>query len=196
MLRSARSVASLTPITCTSSSAGRFELVGLRPAPRGVPKLEVTFTLDERGQLGIQALETLNGQVQALTVRYHYDMPSKFWEPLRVAAIVLDADLHRVEDEQLNARVVAKSRFEQYIYGLRTSLDHFAWSSVLTPNERAVIERIHDENIVWLRENENASVQQLDAKLGQVQVIAQPIVQNMSARQTYSRVCSLMTSDG
>ena len=144
-----------------------------------MPKIEVTFVLDEHGSLDVQASESLNGQTQSLTVQHHFDMPSKHWNQQRIASILRDAEEHRQEDEQWNARIAAKSRFEQYIFGLRTSLEHDAWSVLLSESEQNTIARVHEESIAWLRDHEAATSQQYDEQLRQIQAISQPIVQRM-----------------
>jgi molecular chaperone DnaK (HSP70) len=96
-----------------------LDLLGLRAAPRGVPRIEVTFTLDPSGSLRVTAHESLHGHVQPLTVQCQFEAPVKYWQTAEVERILRDADLHRAEDEQWMARNAAKSRLEQYVYGLR-----------------------------------------------------------------------------
>ena len=157
-------------------------MLGIRPAPRGVPRIEVTFTLDSFGSLRVTAHESLFGSVQPLTVQQSFESPSHYWQAETVAALLKDADMHRVEDEQLMARTAAKSRLEQFIYGLRTSLEQHTWRSKLTADEAQVIRTQHESCIKWLSDNDHPEVKQDDyeRKLEEIQSVCQPIVIKMS----------------
>lgn len=165
------------------SCSGRLDLLGIRPAPRGVPRIEVTFTLDVYGSLHVLAHESLHGTVQALTVQKQFEPPAKHWQPEFVEAVLKDAEMHRAQDEQLIARIAAKSRLEQFTYGLRTSLEQHTWRSMLTPEEAQIIRQQHELTVQWLGERENQSVrpEEYEAKLEEIQAVCQPIVMKMSA---------------
>lgn len=168
---------------------GRLDLLGIRPAPRGVPRIEVTFTLDVYGSLRVTAHESLqHGTVQALTVQEQFDAPSKHWQPDIVQELLKDAELHRKEDEQLIARIAAKSRLEQFTYGLRTSLEQHTWRSMLTPDEAQTIRQQHELTVQWLGERENRSVrpEEYERKLEEIQTVCQPIVMKMSGSAKHS----------
>jgi molecular chaperone DnaK (HSP70) len=52
-------------------SLGRFHLDGLPPAPRGIPKVEVTFDIDANGILNVSAKDMATGKQQAITITGH-----------------------------------------------------------------------------------------------------------------------------
>jgi len=54
-----------------------LDLLGIRSAPRGVPRIEVTFALDVFGLLKVTANESLHGTVQPLVVESHFEAPVK-----------------------------------------------------------------------------------------------------------------------
>jgi len=158
---------------------GRLDLLGIRAAPRGVPRIEVTFTLDVFGLLKVTANESLQGgSVLPLMVQSHFDPPVKYWQTAEVERILKDAELHRVEDAHLTARTATKSRLEQYVYGLRTSLEQHAWRRLLTAEEVQVIQQQHEACIQWLAANDHAAVRPEDfqRKLNEVLTICQPII--------------------
>merc|ERR1712108_66448 len=51
-----------------NKSLGRFNLMGIPPAPRGTPQIEVTFDLDANGILNVSALEKAGGKTQKITI--------------------------------------------------------------------------------------------------------------------------------
>ena len=51
---------------------GKFEITNIPPAPRGVPKIEVTFNVDENGIMNVSAVDQSTGQEEALTVMANF----------------------------------------------------------------------------------------------------------------------------
>lgn len=125
----------------------------------------------------------------------------QYWQTGEVERILRDAELHRVEDAQLVARTASKSRLEQYVYGLRTSLEQHAWRSMLTSDEAALIQRQHEACVRWLSAQDSAALRPEDfqRKLDEVQIICQPIILKMSVYFTWiliaPRLCSCRLPD-
>jgi molecular chaperone DnaK len=61
-------LAGLRPMAQQNLSLGKFNLVGIPPAPRGVPEIEVTFDIDEGGLLNVSAKDLLTGREQKITI--------------------------------------------------------------------------------------------------------------------------------
>lgn len=162
--------------------SGRLDLVGIRPAPRGVPRIEVTFSLDTFGSLRVAAQESLYGSVQALTVQSQFqpNSPALSWGPDVVADMLASAELHRAEDERLMACMAAKSRLEQYCYGLSTSLEQQHTRTLLTPDEAQLIQQQHEACVRWLAAHAQDAAQlrqeEFERKLEEIQRVCQPIV--------------------
>jgi molecular chaperone DnaK len=88
-----------------NTSLGEFNLDGLPPSPRGVPKIEVTFDIDSNGILGVSARDTASGRTQSISItgsaRLSEEDKKRMVED---AARYADADKKRREDaEKLNA---------------------------------------------------------------------------------------------
>ena len=93
------------PMSGDNTSLGEFNLDGLPPAPRGVPKIEVTFDIDSNGILSVAAKDTASGKSQSISItgstRLSEDDKKRMVED---AAKYADADKKRREDaEKLNA---------------------------------------------------------------------------------------------
>ena len=56
------------PVASANKSLGRFELVGIPPAPRGVPQIEVTFEIDSSGIVKVSAKDLATGQAQGIKI--------------------------------------------------------------------------------------------------------------------------------
>jgi molecular chaperone DnaK len=93
------------PMAADNVSLGEFNLDGLPPAPRGIPKIEVTFDIDSNGILGVAAHDTASGKAQSISIsgstRLSEDDKKRMVED---AARYAEADKKRREDaEKLNA---------------------------------------------------------------------------------------------
>jgi molecular chaperone DnaK len=93
------------PMAGDNTSLGEFNLEGLPPAPRGVPKIEVTFDIDSNGILSVAARDTASGKTQSINITASTRLPeSEKRRMVDEAAHYADADKKRRDDaEKLNA---------------------------------------------------------------------------------------------
>jgi molecular chaperone DnaK len=96
---------------------GRFHLDGIPPAPRGVPKIEVTFDIDANGILHVSAKDQGTGKQQAITITGHSGLDEK-----EIDRMVKDADAHSAEDKKRREVVDAKNQGDQLVYSLEKLL--------------------------------------------------------------------------
>lgn len=90
---------------------GRFQLTGIRRAPRGVPQIEVTFSIDANGIVNVSAKDLDTGKAQAITITATSNMSRE-----EIDRAVRDAQQYAAEDEKLKAEAVAKDRCEHLLY--------------------------------------------------------------------------------
>jgi molecular chaperone DnaK len=96
---------------------GRFHLDGIPPAPRGVPKIEVTFDIDANGILHVSAKDLGTGKQQAITITGHSGLDDK-----EINRMVQDAESHSEEDKKRREVVEAKNQADQLVYSLEKLL--------------------------------------------------------------------------
>ncbi len=96
---------------------GRFHLDGIPPAPRGVPKIEVTFDIDANGILHVQAKDMGTGKQQAITITGHSGLDEK-----EIDRMVKDAEAHSSEDKKRREMIDAKNQADQLVYSLEKLL--------------------------------------------------------------------------
>ncbi|MEW5900575.1 MAG: molecular chaperone DnaK [Acidobacteriota bacterium] len=96
---------------------GRFHLDGIPPAPRGIPKIEVTFDIDANGILHVSAKDLGTGKQQAITITGHSGLDEK-----EINRMVKDAEAHAGEDKRRREVVDAKNQADQLIYSLEKLL--------------------------------------------------------------------------
>jgi len=96
---------------------GRFDLVGLPPAPRGMPQVEVTFDIDANGIVSVQAKDLGTGKEQKIQIT-----PSSGLTEEEIKRMVSDADKHKSEDENRKKVVTARNELDGLTYSVEKTL--------------------------------------------------------------------------
>ena len=99
---------------------GVFQLVGIPPAPRGIPQIEVTFDIDANGILNVTAKDRATNNEQKITITSSSGLSKD-----EVEKMARDADAHAAEDRKRKDEVEARNRADQMIYSVEKTLkDH------------------------------------------------------------------------
>ena len=96
---------------------GRFHLDGIPPAPRGVPKIEVSFDIDANGILHVSAKDLGTGKQQAITITGHSGLDEK-----EIQRMVKDAETHSADDKKRRDLIDVKNQADGLIYNLEKLL--------------------------------------------------------------------------
>jgi molecular chaperone DnaK len=96
---------------------GQFDLVGLPPAPRGVPQVEVTFDIDANGIVNVNAKDKGTGKEQQIRIQASGGLSDNDIEKM-----VKDAEAHAEDDKKRKAQVEAKNHAEALIHSTEKSL--------------------------------------------------------------------------
>lgn len=94
-----------------NKSLGRFELVGLPPAPRGIPQIEVTFDIDANGILNVSAMDKGTGKQQAIQIKARSGLTED-----EIKNMVKDAELNAESDKQKKEVITAKNELDNMVY--------------------------------------------------------------------------------
>ena len=105
------------PMGADNRSLGRFRLTGIPPAPRGIPKIEVTFNIDVNGILNVSAKDTATGNKQEITISGASSL-----ERGEVERMVSTAEQHAEEDRQRREDADTRNQAEQLMYAAERSL--------------------------------------------------------------------------
>ncbi len=99
---------------------GRFDLVGIPPAPRGIPQIEVAFDIDANGIIHVSAKDLATGQEQKIKIQI-----SSGISQAEIDRMVKDAEAHAEEDKKKGELIGVKNQADQLIYTTEKSLkDH------------------------------------------------------------------------
>ncbi len=96
-----------------NKTLGRFELVGIAPAPRGIPQIEVTFDIDANGIVSVKAMDKATNKSQSITITASSNLSES-----DIDAAVKDAEKYAEEDKKRKAVVDAKNNAEQLIFAM------------------------------------------------------------------------------
>jgi molecular chaperone DnaK len=97
---------------------GRFDLQGIAPAPRGVPQVEVEFSLDANGILNVSATDKATGKKQEIKITGSSGLSKDEVERMRK-----DAEAHEAEDKKRRELIDTKNRAEQVAYQVKKQLE-------------------------------------------------------------------------
>ncbi|NPA95193.1 MAG: molecular chaperone DnaK [Thermodesulfobacteria bacterium] len=100
-----------------NKSIGRFELVGIPPAPRGVPQIEVTFDIDANGILNVSAKDLATGKEQSIRIQASSGLTEE-----EIKRMEEEAKLHAEEDKKKRELVEARNQADSLIYTTEKSL--------------------------------------------------------------------------
>lgn len=96
---------------------GQFDLVGIPPAPRGVPQIEVTFDVDANGIMNISAVDKSTGKRQQITIQ-----SSGGLSEAQIQQMVQDAERFKEEDQKQKDAVAAKNEAETLLYSVEKQI--------------------------------------------------------------------------
>ena len=105
------------PMAVDNKSMGRFDLVGIPPAPRGVPQIEVTFDIDANGIVNVSAKDLGTGKQQQITVTGSGNLSDEEIEKMKK-----DAEQHETEDKKKKDEIETINQADTIIYTTETTL--------------------------------------------------------------------------
>jgi len=115
-----------------NKTIGRFELVGIPAAPRGIPQVEVTFDIDANGILHVSAKDLGTGKEQSIRITASSGLSDE-----EVQKMVKDAEAHASEDKKKRALIEARNQADGLVYTTEKSLKEHA-DKVDEPTKQAI----------------------------------------------------------
>ena len=140
---------------------GRFDLVGIPAAPRGVPQIEVTFDIDANGIVHVSAKDLGTGKEQKIRIETSSGLSED-----EIDKMVKDAEAHQAEDKKLREAIEARNNAENIVYATEKALKDYG--DKVSDSEKAKIEAAVKELKDTLA-NQNATAEELKAKSDAVQ---------------------------
>ena len=139
---------------------GRFHLVGIPPAPRGVPQIDVTFDIDANGIVNVSAKDLGTGKEQKITITASSGLSEDDIEEM-----VQDAESHAEEDQKRREQVEARNQLDSLVYQTQKTYDEH--KEKLDADTKGQIESALEEAKKALEDDDVATMKQASEKLTQ-----------------------------
>jgi L1 cell adhesion molecule like protein len=144
------------PFTKDNNLLGKFDLQGIPPAPRGVPQIEVAFDLDANSILSVTAEDKNNASTKK-SIKIEQEKGRLSTD--EIDRIVKEAEKFKAEDDVKKQKVDAKNSLENLIFQTK---NQFA-------EKIPAISKYCDKQLLWLEQNPEASVEEYQTKMKEVQ---------------------------
>jgi molecular chaperone DnaK len=105
------------PMARDNRTLGKFHLVGIPPAPRGIPQIEVTFDIDANGILNVSAKDLGTGQEQKITITSSSGLSKE-----EVERVTKEGELHADEDRRRKEEIEVKNKADSMVYSVEKLL--------------------------------------------------------------------------
>ncbi len=153
-------------------SLGRFELVGVPPAPRGVPQIEVTFGIDTDGVTNVSAKDLGTGKSQSIRVTASSGLSDE-----EVDRLVEEAEGHADADRDRRSMVELRNRASGLIYSTERTVDEFA-ESIDEGDRNAIIKAVENaQNLL----KEEADYEALKAAIESLATVSYEMTEKLYA---------------
>ena len=104
-------------MAATNKTLGRFQLVGIPPAPRGLPQIEVTFDIDANGIVSVSAKDMGTGKEQSIKITASSGLSEE-----EIDSLIKDAEIHAEEDQKKRELIDARNMADSMIYSTEKSV--------------------------------------------------------------------------
>uniref|UniRef100_UPI00398E7234 heat shock cognate 71 kDa protein-like isoform X1 n=1 Tax=Pristiophorus japonicus TaxID=55135 RepID=UPI00398E7234 len=139
-------------MTKDNNLLGKFELIGIPPAPRGVPQVEVTFDIDANGIMNVSAVDKSTGKENKITITNDKGRLSKE----DIDHMVNEAEHYKTEDEAQRLRIGAKNTLESYAYSMKSTVEDDNIKGKMSEDDKQKVLNKVKETLDWLDKNQMA----------------------------------------
>lgn len=126
------------PMAHDNTTLGRFQLVGIPPAPRGIPQIEVTFDIDANGIMNVSAKDMGTGKEQAITITASTKMSQD-----EIDKKVREAEMHADDDKKKQEEIQVRNDADSMIYTSEKTLEELG--DKVNPEQKTKIEGLVKE---------------------------------------------------
>jgi molecular chaperone DnaK len=121
------------PMAADNKVLGQFDLVGIPPAPRGVPQVEVTFDIDANGIVNVSAKDKATNKEQSIRIQATGGLSET-----DIQAMVQEAESHKADDEKRKAAVEARNQADAAVHSTEKAMAEH--SDKVSPEDKTAIE--------------------------------------------------------
>lgn len=148
-----------------NKSLGTFDLVGIPPAPRGVPKIEVTFDIDANGIVNVSAKDLGTGKEQKITITGGSGLDKS-----EIEKMVKESERFKEEDKKKREKIEVKNNAEALVYSTEKMLEEYK-----DKVDKETLDKINKELDELKELMKEDDVEKIKNKLKEVQKISQEV---------------------
>jgi molecular chaperone DnaK len=150
------------PLARDNRTLGRFQLIGIPPAPRGVPQIEVTFDIDANGMVNVSAKDLGTGKEQKITITASSGLSKE-----EVERMMKDAESHAEDDKRRKEEIEARNKADQAVYGAEKMVQEMG--PKLAGSDKAAVETAIEQLKSAVSANDTAAMNRAMEQLTQAQ---------------------------
>ena len=162
-------------LTKDNNLLGKFELSGIPPALRGVPKIEVTFEIDSNGIMNVTAKDQTTNKTEKITITNDKGRLSEE----EIQKMVDKAKQMEEEDKKALGKVNAKNALEGYLFSIKNSVNDKKLEGKIPKDDKEKILSTIDSGIKWLESNSEATKEEIEEKQKEIEKVVNPILQKL-----------------
>ena len=137
-------------LTKDNNLLGMFELTGIPPLPKGMPRIKVIFTVDENGIMSVQATEETTGNQNKIVIENRKDRLNK----QDIEKMIKDANKYADLDKMLREKIETKNSLDNYISSLKRTFDTSEYKIKLGDKFKEIYTKLIEYD-TWLEESDN-----------------------------------------
>lgn len=165
------------PMAADNTTLGRFQLVGIPPAPRGVPQIEVTFDIDANGIINVSAKDQGTGKEQAITITSSTKLSDE-----EIEQKVKEAEMNAEADKKKQEEIEVRNNADSMIYTAEITTEEL--KDQISDDEKSNIEKLVGELRELITGDDIAAIKEKTEELTKVvQEIGAKIYQQAEAAQ-------------
>jgi molecular chaperone DnaK len=175
------------PMANDNTTLGRFQLVGIPPAPRGTPQIEVTFDIDANGIINVTAKDKGTGKEQQITITSSNKLSDE-----EIEQKVKEAEAHAEEDKKRQEEIEIRNNADSLVYTVDKTIEELGDQLAedkkedLKNKQKEVQDAIEADNIEQIKEKTEAlekTIHEISAEIYQQAAQAQQAQQQAQAQQ-------------
>jgi L1 cell adhesion molecule like protein len=160
-------------LTRDNNSLGKFELSGIPPAPRGVPKIKVKFEIDTNGILQVSATEESSGKTNKVVIKNEKGRLSKE----EIQRMIDESNKFAEQDKLIRERLEAKNKLEGFLHNLKNTIAEEKTKTALGEDNCSKVQEQITTGLQWLESTSDTTpAEEFDAKYKEIDELVRPIL--------------------